>query len=88
MKKTMKRLASLALVLTMALTLASCGGGQPSAGSGSAGSSGSQNGGSGETGPDFPNQTLTVICPYAAGGGTDVILRALCDSASKIALPA
>lgn len=85
MKKTMKRLASLALALTMALTLASCGGGQTSAGSSSAGSSGSQASGSGEAGADFPNQTITLICPYAAGGGTDVILRALCDSASKIA---
>ncbi len=34
---------------------------------------------------DFPNQTITIICPYAAGGGTDLILRALADSASKIA---
>jgi len=34
---------------------------------------------------DFPNQTITIICPYSAGGGTDLILRALADSASKIA---
>lgn len=32
----------------------------------------------------YPNQTITLICPYGAGGGTDLILRALCDSASKI----
>lgn len=86
MKTTMKRLASLALALTMALTLASCGGQtSTSGGSSSAGSSGSQASSSGEAGTDFPNQTITLICPYAAGGGTDVILRALCDSASKIA---
>ena len=34
---------------------------------------------------NFPNQTITVICPYGAGGGTDLILRALSDAASKIA---
>lgn len=33
----------------------------------------------------YPNRTITLICPYGAGGGTDVILRALADSASKIA---
>lgn len=33
----------------------------------------------------YPNRTITLICPYGAGGGTDVILRALSDSASKIA---
>lgn len=33
----------------------------------------------------FPSQTITIICPYGAGGGTDVILRALASSASKIA---
>lgn len=34
---------------------------------------------------DFPKQTITIICPYGAGGGTDLILRALADSASEIA---
>lgn len=33
----------------------------------------------------YPNQTITLICPYGAGGGTDLILRALSAAASKIA---
>lgn len=33
----------------------------------------------------YPNQTITLICPYGAGGGTDLILRAISDAASKIA---
>ena len=33
---------------------------------------------------EFPAKTITIICPYGAGGGTDVILRALSDSAAKI----
>ena len=34
---------------------------------------------------DYPTDTITLICPYGAGGGTDVILRALADQAGKIA---
>ena len=34
---------------------------------------------------EFPAKTITIVCPYGAGGGTDVILRALADSAAKIA---
>jgi len=75
-----KRIASLALALAMALTLVACGGGASSSGESSGSGAASSAGGS-----EFPNQTITLICPYGAGGGTDVILRALCDSASKIA---
>lgn len=28
---------------------------------------------------DFPTKTMTIICPYAAGGGTDVALRILAE---------
>ncbi len=65
----MKRIASLVLAMIMVLTLVACGGSTSSK----------------EDTAAFPSQTITLICPYGAGGGTDVILRALCDSASKIA---
>jgi tripartite-type tricarboxylate transporter receptor subunit TctC len=32
---------------------------------------------------DFPKKPVTVICPWTAGGGTDVLLRALCKEAEK-----
>jgi tripartite-type tricarboxylate transporter receptor subunit TctC len=32
---------------------------------------------------DFPKKPITVICPWAAGGGTDVLLRALAREAEK-----
>ena len=32
---------------------------------------------------NFPDHEITVICPWAEGGGTDAILRALCKSAEK-----
>ncbi len=31
----------------------------------------------------FPRKPVTVICPWAPGGGTDTILRALCKEAEK-----
>lgn len=40
---------------------------------------------SGSFAATFPNQTVTIICPYGAGGGTDVILRALSAEAAKFA---
>ena len=83
----MKRIASLGLALTMALSLAACGNkdtgdtgdtGTPAPSAAAAESAA-------PSGTDFPTQTITLICPYGAGGGTDVLLRSLCDSASKIA---
>lgn len=32
---------------------------------------------------DFPKKSITVICPWGAGGGTDAVLRALSAQASK-----
>ncbi len=32
---------------------------------------------------DFPKKNITMICPWAAGGGTDAVLRALCGAAEK-----
>lgn len=31
----------------------------------------------------FPRKTVTVICPWSPGGGTDTILRALCKETEK-----
>lgn len=33
--------------------------------------------------PNFPRKSVTVICPWAAGGGTDVLLRALAKETEK-----
>ena len=32
---------------------------------------------------DYPTRPITMIVPYTAGGPTDVVMRALCDVASK-----
>ncbi len=33
--------------------------------------------------PDFPKKEVTLIVPYPAGGGTDMVGRALAKSAEK-----
>ena len=34
-------------------------------------------------GSEFPSRNITMICPWAAGGGTDAILRALSQAAER-----
>lgn len=34
-------------------------------------------------GTSFPQKSITMICPWSEGGGTDAVLRALCTSAEK-----
>jgi len=38
---------------------------------------------SGSSAPAFPRNNITMICPWAAGGGTDAILRALSQATEK-----
>ena len=37
----------------------------------------------GSSAPAYPTRNITMICPWAAGGGTDAILRALSQAAEK-----
>lgn len=74
----MKKLIALTLALSMAATLCACGtdqsgqgGDTPPAGSGQAAQ---------EVTVDWPNTTVNVICPSAAGGGTDNTIRAFTDT--------
>lgn len=69
----MKKLVSILLSLSiMALSMAGCG-------SGGTGDSGK--GASNEGGTDYPQSAVTVVVPYSAGGGTDLVARALVDAA-------
>ena len=66
----MKRIVALALALAMALSLTACG--KESNSSGNAGSTA----GGGEV--SYPNgKTITMICPWSAGGGSDNGVRLL-----------
>lgn len=79
-----KRIFSLVLALVMLLALTACGTSN-NANSTAENVSAAQQTDVQASDEGYPNQTITLICPYGAGGGTDVLLRALCDSASEIA---
>ena len=75
MKKLMSMLVASLMVLTL---LAGCGAGAPassSSGNAPAGSSAGQ-----APALDYPKSPVTVIVPYGAGGGTDLVARALVDN--------
>lgn len=75
--KKMKRIFSLVLALAMALTLVACGS-QPADPDTEKGGDTQQ-----ETKLDWPKKTITVICPYSAGGGSDLMSRAVADELAK-----
>ena len=75
--KKMKRIFSLVLALAMALTLVACGS-QP-ANPDTEGNGDTQQ----ETKLDWPKKNITIICPYSAGGGSDLMSRAVADELSK-----
>lgn len=75
--KKMKRIFSLVLALAMALTLVACGN-QP-ADPDTEGNGDTQQ----ETKLDWPKKTITIICPYSAGGGSDLMSRAVADELAK-----
>jgi len=85
----MKRWISLVLVAIICVGLfAGCGGGgksssssAPAAGSSAAPSEAPSEAPAKTT--DFPKRAVNVTCPWAAGGGTDTILRAICLAAEK-----
>lgn len=75
--KKMKRIFSLVLALAMALTLVACGS-QPANPDTEKDGDTQQ-----ETKLDWPKKTITIICPYSAGGGSDLMSRAVADELAK-----
>ena len=75
--KKMKRIFSLVLALAMALTLVACGS-QPANPDTEKDGDTQQ-----ETKLDWPKKNITIICPYSAGGGSDLMSRAVADELSK-----
>lgn len=74
MKNVSKKFFALLLAGAMTLSLASCGTQKPPA----SGNSSSGKDSSGSPSPDFPTKSITMIIPYDAGGGSDLINRRAC----------
>ena len=83
-KLSLKKTIAAFMTLAMVLALAACGGGNSGSGGGTTGGGTSAAGGGNSGGGSaYPTKGISVICPWAAGGGTDACLRALCDAMSK-----
>lgn len=79
----MKKLASLLLACVMVLSLAACGdSGSSASNPGGGGSETSNNPGGGSGSVSLP-KSIEVQVPAAAGGGTDVVARAMTDFINK-----
>lgn len=80
----MKKLFALVLSLAMVLSLAACGGQkatQPSTTTTTPAATETSK----EPAPvDFPKKPITLICPYAAGGQSDMICRTVSDKMGEI----
>ena len=70
-----KKLAALALSLAMVLPLAACGsdGGAPA----------SANPGSGNASTGYPKSTITLVCPWDAGGTSDGLTRIIAEIGAR-----
>lgn len=74
----MKRLLAIVLALSLTITLAACGGGKTpstSGGASSASTSGIKSGDAAKL--DYPTEPITLMCAWTAGGGSDLLCRAL-----------
>lgn len=85
MKKTTKKMLAMAMAAVMPLTLAGCSGGQQTADTkaAEAGQSGEAEGAKKNKG-EWPAETITLVCPFSAGGGTDIGARNMATALSKV----
>lgn len=82
MKKTMKRFLAMTVAAMMSLTLAGCSGGQggETAKAAEDGQTEAAKKGKGE----WPAETITLVCPFSAGGGTDIGARNMATALTKV----
>ena len=72
-----RRLTGLAGIALASMTLAACGGG------GGGGGAGGGGGGGGEEAAAYPEDDITFIVPFSAGGPTDTVTRLVAEPMSK-----
>lgn len=79
MKKNLKKVLSLATACTLAFSLSACSTASESA---EAPAEKTENSTSKDKGA-FPAETITLVCPFSAGGGTDIGARNMATALSK-----
>lgn len=84
MKKNLKRAFTSLLAAAALLALAACSNGQTAATPTPAPNQPTGTPAPAEEKLDFPKQDITVVVPYAAGGNTDLMARALCTKLGEI----
>lgn len=70
-----KKFLSLVLAVVMVLALAACG---------NKTNDDSNTNNDNNTATDFPTKPMTIVCPYGAGGGTDLALRILAECGKDV----
>lgn len=87
MKKTTKRICAMMMAAVMPFSLAGCSGGQTAdtkaadvkaADAAQGGAEGAK-----KAKGEWPSETITLVCPFSAGGGTDIGARNMATALSK-----
>lgn len=84
--KKMKKLTAAVVAAVLALSLAACGSSSnaPAASTAGDASSSTASGNTSGAGPNgYPSGTITLVCPFSAGGGTDLGARYMATALSK-----
>lgn len=78
MKKTLKKIFALLMATAMLFSVAGCSSDTSGA------DSGSESGGNTTEDLDWPKKPIKIICPYTAGGGSDLMSRIVADQLSQM----
>lgn len=78
----MKKMFALVSACALALSLVACSGGSAPQNPSTSGSNPSTSGNNASKGDSFPSETITLVCPFSAGGGTDIGARNMATALS------
>ncbi len=80
----MKKVIAIVFALALAVsTLAGCGQAQPAAAPASAPAAAEQSAPAAKADSNWPNKPITLVCPYSAGGSSDLMCRIIAEALGK-----
>lgn len=83
MKKNLKKMLSLATACTLAFSLSACSSSAEKPAATEAAKAEETPKTDGSAASDFPSETITLVCPFSAGGGTDIGARNMATALSS-----